>query len=116
EEAGADRHVIVSNLGACGISCRKCGVYREGDICYHSNELLSLLGSLDTSAATSERAQQQQGYNHYAEFQEILQRLAEPTCEGCRHGGPTPGNCRIVTCVRERGLDFCHECSEFPCD
>ena len=51
-------------------------------------------------------------------------------CQGCRdqqgvlplHNNPQvssrkPGEpCRPFSCTREKGLDFCHECAEFPCD
>lgn len=116
KESGVDRQVIINNMGACGVSCRECIVYEKGDIRYHSSELLSLLGGLDISHAASQRTQGQEEFDHYAELQQSLRRLAEPTCKGCRHGGLATGACRIARCVRENGIDFCHECSEFPCD
>jgi hypothetical protein len=38
-------------------------------------------------------------------------------CQGCRHGGCTVigGRCETFECARAKGVDFCHECSEFPC-
>ena len=44
------------------------------------------------------------------------------TCEGCR---PQEGRikvlksdqqCKIYSCVVEKGIEFCHECSDFPCE
>jgi len=43
-------------------------------------------------------------------------------CKGCRnHNGTIPflgmkEPCNAYRCITEKGLDFCHECSEFPCD
>jgi len=39
----------------------------------------------------------------------------EGDCEGCiaKH---QPGDCFTHTCVQEKGLRFCGECSDFPCD
>ena len=43
------------------------------------------------------------------------------TCEGCRpHQGRIPllnpeKTCAIFLCARERGIDFCHQCDDFPC-
>jgi hypothetical protein len=43
-------------------------------------------------------------------------------CEGCR---PLEGRikvlkpdqqCKIFSCITEKGLEFCHECDDFPCD
>jgi len=33
----------------------------------------------------------------------------------CRHGGGDP-NCRIRVCAQERGVFFCGECDDFPCE
>lgn len=47
-----------------------------------------------------------------------LKRESLP-CPGCRLGkGNCPalnGDCETYTCVESRGLEFCHECAEFPC-
>ncbi|KAF0218430.1 MAG: hypothetical protein FD174_2891 [Geobacteraceae bacterium] len=39
------------------------------------------------------------------------------TCHGCRSEKRFPHceNCRMFTCVAERGIDFCSECAEYPC-
>lgn len=46
--------------------------------------------------------------------------LEEVGCTGCRE---VDGNCPVTTmpceiypCAKERGIKFCYECSEFPCD
>jgi hypothetical protein len=41
-------------------------------------------------------------------------------CAGCRNikgACPViPGTCATWKCVQSRGLEFCHECGDFPCD
>ena len=39
-------------------------------------------------------------------------------CDGCRAERRTPycHACTFRTCAAERGLDFCGECSDFPCE
>lgn len=61
---------------------------------------------------------------------EIRERVAaalnvppdKATCEGCR---PQKGRiallnlektCRVFLCTTEKGIDFCHECEDFPCE
>jgi hypothetical protein len=52
----------------------------------------------------------------FTEFWEFLERLhADGGCPGCRAGGGPP-QCEIRVCARERGLDLCGECLDFPCD
>ena len=42
----------------------------------------------------------------------------EVRCLGCRSHkrGPYCQQCRMSACSRERGLDFCSECQDYPCD
>ena len=41
-------------------------------------------------------------------------------CDGCRViKGKVPGvpnGCRVFNCAEERGVNFCCDCSDFPCD
>lgn len=44
-------------------------------------------------------------------------------CDGCRvmDGNlppflPQDKPCRIYTCAKEKGVEFCYECPDFPCD
>ncbi len=38
-------------------------------------------------------------------------------CDGCKSDAPFVNcrGCRIKDCVKEKGVDFCSECDEFPC-
>ena len=57
---------------------------------------------------------------------ERLKRLAdqqnwtvdESQCHGCRSGKRLPycERCRMFACAAERGIDFCSECGDYPCD
>jgi len=64
------------------------------------------------------------------ESPEIRERIAavlgvstdKATCEGCR---PQKGRialvnpektCRLFLCATEKGIHFCHECDDFPCE
>jgi len=40
------------------------------------------------------------------------------TCYGCRSAkrGPYCEKCKMFSCAAERGIDFCVECGEYPCD
>jgi hypothetical protein len=42
---------------------------------------------------------------------------ASIACSGCRAGGCTlfPGACATRSCTQERHVEFCSDCSEFPC-
>jgi hypothetical protein len=45
--------------------------------------------------------------------------VEESACPGCRAGNGcvfAPGTCETLGCSRKRGLDFCSECGDFPCE
>lgn len=44
--------------------------------------------------------------------------VEDSKCYGCRSGKRLPycGKCRMSACAAERGIDFCCECEEYPCD
>ena len=39
-------------------------------------------------------------------------------CYGCHseHRIPLAENCKMVKCAREKGINFCYECDEYPCE
>jgi hypothetical protein len=42
----------------------------------------------------------------------------EMKCYGCRSDkrGPYCQKCKMISCVAERGVEFCSECEEYPCN
>lgn len=52
----------------------------------------------------------------FTEFWEFLEGLhTSGGCPGCRAGGGY-AECQIRICARERGLELCSQCPDFPCD
>ena len=55
----------------------------------------------------------------YAEFRKGLDFFSNENtwlvCRKCCRGGDGP-ECRIRDCCRQRGVDLCFECGDFPCD
>jgi hypothetical protein len=52
----------------------------------------------------------------FAAFWAFLEKLhADGGCPGCRAGGGFP-ECQMRVCARERGLEMCNQCPDFPCD
>jgi len=61
-----------------------------------------------------------QNVSNYDEFVKVLQWLAsqDKPCNGCRYGGGWSWwpDCPVRDCVIQKGLDFCYQCSDFPCN
>ena len=52
-------------------------------------------------------------------FQEELGKYNKGNCSGCRsreHHGCSIKDCFILDCTKERHIDYCGECAEFPCN
>ncbi len=52
--------------------------------------------------------------------QEYSVPIEQASCKGCRDEkgkcGINPMPCRVYPCAGEKGVRFCYECSDFPCD
>ena len=105
---------ILHHLAPCGLSCRKCFAHIQGDIAMHSKELHRLLGNFDVYA---ERFSEfLPVFILYAPFKKMLEHLAAPDCKGCREDTCKYPNCGVAGCSKEKGVDFCFQCDEFPCE
>jgi len=106
---------ILNILAPCGLNCRKCLFYSEGDIQLHSTKLEELLGSFDRYA---ERFSEliHPVFKNYPSFKELLAYFAQASCRGCRKGDCKYSNCGVITCYQQKSVDFCFQCDEFPCE
>jgi hypothetical protein len=101
----------------CGLYCGYCGRWRENAVIARlATELAELVDS--------------HGYQHwmpdavkefdYGEFRRALGFFSKKDSwlichKGCKRGDGRP-DCEVRDCCRERGLDLCFECKEFPCE
>ncbi len=101
-------------LAPCGLNCSKCQAYSEGDIRMHASELKRLLGSFDAYAERFSKFLPV--FRNYAAFKEVLGHFSQANCKGCRQGDCKYPNCGVASCYRQKGVDFCFQCAEFPCN
>ena len=105
---------ILDFLAPCGLSCRKCFAYTKGDIAFHSNKLKELLGNFDVYAERFSSFLPD--FKDYPSFKKMLTYFAASDCIGCRQGTCKYPNCGVVDCYKEKRVDFCFQCDDFPCD
>lgn len=105
---------IKKSLAPCGLSCGKCQAYGDGDIRKHASELKLLLGSFDTYAERFSKFLPV--FKNYPGFRELLNQFSAANCKGCRQGDCKYPNCGVATCYKQKGVDFCFQCNEFPCE
>ncbi len=106
---------ILNIFAPCGLSCRKCLFNSDGEIKTHSIGLRKLLGEFDRYA---ERFSEliHPIFRNYQAFKELLVYFTEADCYGCRKGTCKYSRCGVIACYRQKGIDFCFQCDEFPCE
>lgn len=105
---------ILDFIAPCGLNCRKCLANVRGEIAGHSIELQKLLGNFDIYAERFSSFHPI--YKNYPSFKKLLSHLAKPDCNGCRQGTCKYPNCGVAECYKNKGVDFCFQCDEFPCE
>jgi Protein of unknown function (DUF3795) len=104
---------ILDRLAPCGLDCHRCVMCVDGVIKRSAGELAAALeGFQNMAPRAAARATVLAGYQQFAE---VLALFAEASCTGCRSGGATFPFCSARTCFKEQGVDYCFQCSEYPC-
>lgn len=106
---GLEKMADLKYVTYCGLYCRLCAT----------------LARVPDQAATLRDTLRKEGWEIYGEycmpgfkgFWEVLEKYAATgeTCPGCRGGCGDP-DCTIRICARERGVELCPHCPDFPCD
>lgn len=102
-------------LAVCGLDCARCADYENGEIKFLSARLADLLSGYERVASL--KSEQNPLFNDYPIFLKFLKHFTQASCGGCRSKNlRCPIECHAKTCSQQKGVDFCFECSEYPCD
>jgi len=105
---------ILGILAPCGLNCYKCCGYSDGEIAATSRRLQELLGSFDRYAERFSAFLPI--FKNSPAFKELLAFFTQADCKGCRQGQCKYPNCGVAVCYQKKGIDFCFQCDEFPCE
>lgn len=103
----------VKDLAPCGIDCARCVSYSEGEVVRLSKALKESLVNFEQMAERTKAFQPV--FNGYKEFAEVLEHFSNGNCLGCRSAGTPKCGCGINGCHKENCVNFCFECSKYPC-
>lgn len=107
---------IINNLGPCGLNCSKCFAFIDGKINKLSTELKENLGNFDVYAERFIELLDEPVFKKYPDFKEMLNHFASARCNGCRKDECKLFTaCKVKQCSKDHFVDFCFQCSEFPC-
>jgi hypothetical protein len=85
----------------------------DGVIQRSATELATALEGFDAMAARM--ADHVPALAGYQQFAQVLDMFAGATCIGCRGGGSSLPFCAARRCYKEKGVDYCFQCEEYPC-
>ena len=112
-----DYEFIKKRLAPCGLHCGKCFAFVDGDIKNNSIRLKESLGSFDIYAQRFVDLINEPLFKKYPDFKELLSYFASTECKGCRKERcKIFKDCKVKDCHETKGVDFCFQCNEFPCD
>ncbi|MDA3952044.1 MAG: DUF3795 domain-containing protein [Bacteroidales bacterium] len=107
---------ILNSLGPCGLNCSKCFAFKNGAIKQLSLELKENLGNFDIYAKRFVELLDELIFKKYSDFKEILNHFSNVECNGCRKDECKLFlSCKVKHCSKDQTVEFCFECSEFPC-
>jgi hypothetical protein len=112
-----DQKEILKRLVPCGLSCEKCFAYANGNIKHHSEKLKKYLGSFEIYAKRFVTLINETVFEKYPDFKQMLDYFSDVKCKGCRFEEcKIFENCKVKECSNKKKVDFCFQCSQFPCD
>lgn len=106
---------IVNHIAPCGLNCIKCLAHVDGEIRSHGMALVDSLGP-NFSEYAERLSAFEPVFKNFNVFWELLEYLAQGSCSSCREGECAFFACPVKDCIVEKGVDFCFQCAQFPCE
>jgi hypothetical protein len=90
-----DARELKALTSICGIDCFNCEFFHTNIDAFFSSLSVERKAAFDARGMTIDKLR----------------------CQGCRVSGCTAinGRCETLECAKERQVDFCFDCQEFPC-
>lgn len=115
---------LLEYIAPCALLCYSCPSYGKGPVSEAARKLYRYWQGYDVFRGMYLPENQREAwYKEFATFTGTLQFLGGASCPGCRNNPPSEKDgwgcvdgCVIPACAKEHGVDFCAECSEFPCE
>lgn len=114
-----EREKLLHEVAPCSLLCYTCTGYKDGVIAECAKKLHTYLDGFEKLVGRNMSKEDRE--NWYRDFNTFRGTLANigGGCHGCRADASLKGGCIegcvIPECVKERGVDFCADCREFPC-
>jgi len=103
-------------IGFCGAYCGECGMYRGRIYARIAKDFLEILRASDYADWLPNVMKLDFSFEDLLKGLEYFSKKdAGCYCqEPCKKGGGAP--CKNRPCAREKGVEICYECEDFPCE
>lgn len=111
---------FLKKMAPCSLLCHVCPGYSDGAISQCAVKMCKHFeGYYDFN--DEHLPEEHRGWlPEFEQFHNRLKKYTEGGCSGCRgHNDEDFGcieGCFIDACTKERGIHFCSECEDFPCE
>lgn len=111
---------LLHYIAPCSLLCYTCLALKDGAFSECSPRLSGYCeGVCEFLSLNMPEDERDKFHLFFNEFQNALKQLSGGMCHGCRNVPSSKKGCIkgcvIPDCAQERGVDFCAECNEFPC-
>ncbi len=114
-----DKNKILTAIAPCSLSCHTCPGMKGGIIQETAIKLSHYFEGYYDFNVENLPQEQKQYADTIKQFVDRLGGYTKPSCDGCRSNNRGKGClpcCIIPECTALHKVDFCGQCSEFPCD
>lgn len=109
---------LLDSMAPCSLLCYSCPGFVRGVISGLAEKLHTYLKGCYEFQVECPPDDNNSRAEAVRKFDESLVRFTKPRCSGCRNN-PDPictvKGCFILECTKEHNVDYCGDCSEFPC-
>lgn len=114
-----DKQKLLHYIAPCSLFCYTCPGLKDGAIAECAHRLCQYFEGYYDFNYENIPEQNRSWLNEFDSFYKKLDGYTNAECPGCRNN-PYPGagcinGCVVPGCAKEHGVDYCAECSEFPC-
>jgi len=109
-----ERDELLRNVAPCGLVCYTCTACGHGVVKEHAQKLSFYLTGVSDFLASQHMRGDKKKLDACMATLEYYSRQSGP---GCREEETQCSfkNCVIRACTREKHIDFCADCADFPC-
>jgi hypothetical protein len=105
---------LLHRFAPCGLDCSRCFAREGGAVQTPALQLQRALAGFE--ALAQRMAERTPDLGSYPQFQAVLAVFSGASCPGCRASGGHLRTCAARTCYKDKGVDFCFQCEEYPCE